>query len=621
MIVLGFSQGAEFPQRLSEADQRQIQYFFTVPFKVKELSSFIAERCSEEFLEIKPILESLQLGKNINILFLGVPKQELVSQEKLFYMSIQGENFDIQFLRTFISDTFDLLQNLDGRFLCMGNNSDSQNSEIIKIGSDGKILSVTNLGVGDFQVYPHEDDLFLGECKEGKFIVSCLNQNKGQFQHICEVPFLATQTRCPVVNEKMYIISSDNNDTYTIKTFKKNNDLYSLVPTNVVTEGAIAEFIPDSKDSAYILAFKTGYFSQYQWHYCDPDLKNKMDALSEKISLTLKPYYPYAWRFNEIPHSKNSGLSMVNYCGSISFDEYTIENDAAILCNDSGIMNIEELRNLIVLPFPQPKKITIEDDQGYPIDYGLFKSSDVNISAPTVMIIEGGPHVFIDHRQHADAIRFFNKNGYHVVIPQGLFRVGYSPSHVLKGQGEFGFLDIEHLRCVLRDLKNKSISSSLFVMGLSYGGYASARLSADSDLVKAAFVENALLDCTYEVFGPLESYFFSKSSEENANIIDQRKRERSPVLEAALPKVPVFVKSVKTDVRCPVEQSQKFVQGLIENNLPVVYLEAHLGGHEESFSNFQIIKDFFEGNYDVHDPYSLKDDYDLKCDTLGFFKH
>lgn len=257
---------------------------------------------------------------------------------------------------------------------------------------------------------------------------------------------------------------------------------------------------------------------------------------------------------------------------------------------------------------------TAYDLEKFSIDYAVFRSSQVK--SPTVMIVEGGPHVFVEHKKHAEKINFFNRHGYHVVIPQGLFRRGYSPQYAINAKGKFGELDIELLRCVLRDLQAQDITSQpAYIMGSSYGGYSCARLGFDSELVKAAFVGNAFLDLTTSLNN---QYFWSKDDEDGVSK-ERRLRELSPALEASLPRVPVFMVGVQNDVRCPIAQSKLFANRLTEKALPLTYLEHPSGGHGSVFSHLELIKDFFEGKYGDELNHDLPEGYQVVVDSNQFF--
>ena len=284
-----------------------------------------------------------------------------------------------------------------------------------------------------------------------------------------------------------------------------------------------------------------------------------------------------------------------------------------------GKIDPENLKELELTPVSKPDHLQAFDSDGYPIDYAVFRNHNAPDSAcPTVLLIPGGPHVFIEYSDEFNGVKLFNDHGYHVVIPQGLFRRGYSPLHGLKGKGRMGEGDMEQLRCVMRDLLRRNISSQgVYLMGSSYGGYASARLAHDSDLVKAAFVGNAFLDLDSgsHSFNSENNQFHHVEGEDTA-VRERRLRLLSPALEAPLPRVPVFMVGVQNDVRCPIAQSREFAHRLKERGLPFTYLEYPMGGHDHQFSYLEQIKAFFEGQRGFVCP----EGYQIMGDTNGFYK-
>lgn len=549
--------------------------------------------------------------------------------QEAFFLNIQSSSYFLQSLGKFSCDTFNYFFHTNDSFVYLCKSLDLKNIHFTQIefsASSQFSYSKTRSADNIYSGYAHENDsIFLIDHHS----LWAANSSRDSYSykgiiaphpHDLDTPYLIEEgdweniinTRFMTINGKFYQITPCNDKEYGIYTLQKTDGRYRRIPTNVTSTEYIHTLIADLENPAKILAYQTGTLSQLTWCFCDESFEQMVSELSSKINSTLQEFNKPSWHFSKIPFSKIEG--------EIEFDEVFLkkqDKEIKISCDTSGEIDFTLLENVKFIPLAKPEIKTTKGPEDYSIDYAVFHSSKTNnFPLPTVMIIEGGPHVFIEHKYHAEKINFFNQHGYHVVIPQGLFRQGYSPEYAINTKGRFGELDMELLRCVLRDLRVQNITSQpVYIIGGSYGGYSCARLGFDSDLVKAAFVENAFLDLTSSLN---IQYFWTKNGEDEASK-ERRLRALSPALEAPLPRVPVFMVGVQNDVRCPITQSRAFANRLGEKALPLIYLEHPSGGHDSTFSHLELIKDFFEGQYGDGFHHDRPEGYQVMIDSNQFF--
>lgn len=538
--------------------------------------------------------------------------------EEAFFLSMKTHSYFLKSLGKFSCDTFNFLNCDNDSAVCTGKSPDSKDFQFIRARLskyETTFFIDTHEKVSNTQVetFTHDSDLI--------FIVNHNNLGAKPL-HDLSTAYLIEEgnwdniinTRFKSINGKFYQITpSEDQQKYVVYTLQKVDERYQRIRTNVTTTEYIHKLLPDPENAANILAYQTGNLSQLTWRFCDESFGEMVSALSIKINSNLGELNKSSWHFSQIPLGGTKG--------QIEFDEIVFkkkDKEIKISCDNSGEIDFTALEGAKFIPLAKPEMRKAYDLEKFPIDYAVFRSPQAEpLPLPTVMLINGGPHVFIEHKKHADEINFFNHHGYHVVIPQGLFRRGYLSQYAINAKGKFGELDMELLRCVLRDLQAPQgiTSQPVYIMGSSYGGYSCARLGFDSDLVKAAFVENAFLDLTTSLNNQC---FWLKDGEDDVSK-ERRLRELSPALDAPLPKIPIFMVGIQNDVRCPITQSRAFANRLTEKNLPLTYLERSSGGHDSHFSHLELIKDFFESKYGVGLGHDRLEGYQVVVDSNQFF--
>jgi dienelactone hydrolase len=435
------------------------------------------------------------------------------------------------------------------------------------------------------------------------------------------------EERFEIKDDTLYKIHADTSplsQKFLITRISKNQEneiVFEL--TNVLSENYISDFTPDHNNPPYIKAIKV--------HNSASDVIGKWICLDEKygrnvalLRKTIEENHPelssYPWEFLSLYVPEIQGTYDISQSqGSLGFSQHLcIDSKKRIRRPYFSGGRIVGFNDFTMCTF-SPQMITTHDSKGYPIHYGLFRANDK--PAPTLMLIDGGPDNFVDFQDYHKEISFFNQRGYHVVIPEGLFREGYPVSHYQISQGEWGLRDIEQLRNVIEDLLRQGISDDkIYIKGHSYGGFCAARLANDSALVKAAIIEAAALDLMSYCLRIADIKRFIKPF---SDVDEFRKHVRSisPALDAPLPSVPVFVRCAANDVRCPLGDTRKFVKRLLfeQPNHELIYLESSGKGHGNQFENLEVILDFFQN---VRGKHCLQDieGHELVNDTMDFFR-
>lgn len=403
--------------------------------------------------------------------------------------------------------------------------------------------------------------------------------------------------------------------------------------TNAVSSHFISDLISADQDPAKILGVKThqNFFDAVgTWVFFDKKFEQSIQILKEKINKTYDFLKNHNWDFQDIPHPVEDKYQLQDVKkGTIVFrdDRFldtAYEQPLELACDSEGNVDIPE--NFLSIALPSLEEMLCHDKNNFPIRYGIFRRSEN--PAPTIMIVSGGPDVLLDYKHFEDYIYFFTNNGFHIVIPEGLLRGGGTMDYARYSQGELGKKDLEHLKCIIRDLNTKNISSGkVCVMGHSYGGYCAARLAEDDELIQAAVIEAAMLDLhALLLLEPSLLPFVDKDTKrfvENPialNDLWKDLEEITPSLRDPLPQTPIFVSCATNDARCSIKHTRHYVERVLrEHKEPkLIYVEHEGGGHAHTIDDLKILFNFFTGIFGqntINDMEGCR----LVHDTMSFF--
>jgi dipeptidyl aminopeptidase/acylaminoacyl peptidase len=245
----------------------------------------------------------------------------------------------------------------------------------------------------------------------------------------------------------------------------------------------------------------------------------------------------------------------------VSFADPSSSGDLAAL--DDGQLRIltdfsATLRNSTDITVPQ--EVTFDAPDGYPVHGWVLRPAGQG-PHPVLLNIHGGPFtqftvaLFDEAQVYVDA-------GYAVLMCNPRGSAGYGRDHGLAIKGRFGTVDMQDVLAFLDGALAKYDAldaGRLGIMGGSYGGYLTAWTIAHHHRFAAAIVERGFLDpVSFEGSADIGWYFgagyLGSSDDALAN--------RSPLKLAARVQTPTLVIHSENDLRCPLEQGQRYYAAL-----------------------------------------------------------
>ena len=180
---------------------------------------------------------------------------------------------------------------------------------------------------------------------------------------------------------------------------------------------------------------------------------------------------------------------------------------------------------------------------------------------PVLLMIHGGPFssypvsVLDEAQIYADA-------GYAVVMCNPRGSAGYGQRHgraIRRALGTVDFTDvIDFLEGSLREFSSFD-ADRVGIMGGSYGGYLTAWITAHDHRFTAAIVERGFLDpMAFAGNSDIGSFF----GQEYVGTESEAVRAQSPQAHVDLVNTPTLVIHSEQDLRCPVDQAERYYQSL-----------------------------------------------------------
>lgn len=229
-----------------------------------------------------------------------------------------------------------------------------------------------------------------------------------------------------------------------------------------------------------------------------------------------------------------------------------------------------------------PQELTFVSTDGYPV-HGWLVSPAGKGPHPVLLSIHGGPFAQYTVALHDEA-QVYAGAGYAVVMcnPRGSAGYGRDHGHAIKGA--MGTLDMQDVLAFLEGALNKFPAldaARLGIMGGSYGGYLTALTIARDHRFSAAIVERGFLDpVSFEGSADIGWYFAAEYMGRSRHAVDAQ----SPMQHAEKVQTPTLVIHSEDDLRCPVEQGQRYFTALKRNGVPAELLLFPGEDHELSRS-------------------------------------
>ncbi|WP_104118745.1 S9 family peptidase [Arthrobacter sp. B1805] len=197
---------------------------------------------------------------------------------------------------------------------------------------------------------------------------------------------------------------------------------------------------------------------------------------------------------------------------------------------------------------------------------------------PVLLVIHGGPFAQYGWG-YFDEAQVYAAAGYAVLLCNPRGSAGYGPDHGRSIKEAMGTVDLDDVLAYLDGaLAEFEVMDNerLGVMGGSYGGYLTAWTIAHDHRFHAAIVERGYLDPPSFVGSSDIGWFFS---EQYTGTDPAHVEQQSPFAKIGSVRTPAFVIHSEEDLRCPIEQAQRYYTALkkqgVETELLVFPGETH----------------------------------------------
>ncbi|MET4591449.1 S9 family peptidase [Arthrobacter sp. 754] len=266
-----------------------------------------------------------------------------------------------------------------------------------------------------------------------------------------------------------------------------------------------------------------------------------------------------------------------------AFSGPSTNGDLAVL--DDGQLRLltdfsAALRNQADLTVPQ--ELTIDGPDGYPVHGWLVRPPGKG-PHPVLLNIHGGPFAQFTVAL-LDEAQVYAAAGYAVLMCNPRGSAGYGREHGLAIKGRFGTLDMQDVIAFLDGTLAKFPvldSGRVGIMGGSYGGYLTAWTIAHHHRFEAAIVERGFLDpVSFEGSADIGWYF----GREYLGVSAADVEAQSPFHHVDQVQTPTLVIHSENDLRCPLEQGQRYYTALKRQGVETALLVFPGEDHELSRS-------------------------------------
>lgn len=219
---------------------------------------------------------------------------------------------------------------------------------------------------------------------------------------------------------------------------------------------------------------------------------------------------------------------------------------------------------------------------GYPVHGWIYKPSGDG-PHPVLLNIHGGP--FADyHWAYFDEAQAYAAAGYAVVQCNPRGSAGYGQEHGRAIRQQMGTLDMDDVLSFFEQAvaANDDLDGDRAgVLGGSYGGYLTAWIIGNDHRFKGAIVERGFLE-PFSFVGTSDIGWFFAGEYTGEN--PQQVVAQSPMAIAQNVQTPTLVLHSEEDLRCPLEQAQRYYSKLKRNGIESEFLVFPGENHELSRS-------------------------------------
>lgn len=229
-----------------------------------------------------------------------------------------------------------------------------------------------------------------------------------------------------------------------------------------------------------------------------------------------------------------------------------------------------------------PQELAFASADGYPV-HGWLVSPAGDGPHPVLLTIHGGPFAQFTGALFDEA-QVYAAAGYAVLMCNPRGSAGYGQAHGRSIKGRMGTVDRQDVLAFLDGALQKFEeldADALGIMGGSYGGYLTAWTISHVHRFKGAVVERGFLDPVSFTGSSDIGWFFGgeytgRSAEEMA--------AQSPMARVDQVRTPTLVIHSEEDLRCPVEQGQRYFTALKQLGVEAAFLVFPGENHELSRS-------------------------------------
>jgi dipeptidyl aminopeptidase/acylaminoacyl peptidase len=267
----------------------------------------------------------------------------------------------------------------------------------------------------------------------------------------------------------------------------------------------------------------------------------------------------------------------------ISFTDSATEGDVAFL--DNGQLRLltdfsAALRTEAGII--EPRELVFPSPDGYEV-HGWVLMPPGKGPHPVLLNIHGGPFAQYTGALFDEA-QVYAEAGYAVVMCNPRGSAGYGQAHGRAIKERMGTVDMQDVLAFLEGTLEKFSAldaKALGIMGGSYGGYLTAWTISQDHRFKAAIVERGFLDPVSFTGSSDIGWFFGG---EYTGESPEQVAAQSPMATIAGVRTPTLVIHSEDDLRCPVEQGQRYFTALKQQGVESAFLVFPGEDHELSRS-------------------------------------
>ncbi|MEK0156814.1 S9 family peptidase [Arthrobacter oryzae] len=230
----------------------------------------------------------------------------------------------------------------------------------------------------------------------------------------------------------------------------------------------------------------------------------------------------------------------------------------------------------------EPRELTFDSADGYPV-HGWLVLPPGKGPHPVLLNIHGGP--FAQYTVALfDEAQVYAAAGYAVLMCNPRGSAGYGQAHGRAIKEKMGTVDMHDVLSFLDGALAKFQeldSGALGIMGGSYGGYLTAWTISQDHRFKAAIVERGFLDPVSFIGSSDIGWFFGG---EYTGSSEEQMAAQSPMATVRSVRTPSLVIHSEEDLRCPVEQGQRYFTALKQQGVDSAFLVFPGENHELSRS-------------------------------------